>query len=174
MTDFASFLQDHASCEKKASGMALSISAHYPDKPDIVSAMTDLAVEELSHYREVIQILTSRNLPPAADIKDPYVNALNKCIRKSPDTFLMDRLLVAAIVEKRGHERFSIVMEHLKQGPEKLFYQKIVASEKKHYQLFLELAQIYSAKPTLESRLKELLELEKNIVLTLPLRAALH
>ena len=163
MTDFASFLQDHASCEKKASGMALSISAHYPDKPDIVSAMTDLAVEELSHYREVIQILTSRNLPPAADIKDPYVNALNKCIRKSPDTFLMDRLLVAAIVEKRGHERFSIVMEHLKQG-----------SEKKHYQLFLELAQIYSAKPTLESRLKELLELEKNIVLTLPLRAALH
>ena len=55
--DFDAFLKDHASCEKKASGMALNIASHYPDQPALVSAMADLAVEELGHYREVIRLL---------------------------------------------------------------------------------------------------------------------
>ncbi|MAA49517.1 MAG: tRNA-(ms[2]io[6]A)-hydroxylase, partial [Gammaproteobacteria bacterium] len=33
LADFDAFLQDHASAEKKASGMALSMVSHYPDKP---------------------------------------------------------------------------------------------------------------------------------------------
>ena len=33
LADFDAFLADHASCEKKASGMAMSMIAHYPDKP---------------------------------------------------------------------------------------------------------------------------------------------
>ena len=29
---FDDFLEDHASCEKKASGMAMSMASHYPDR----------------------------------------------------------------------------------------------------------------------------------------------
>lgn len=174
MANFDTFLQDHASCEKKASGMALSISAHYPDKPEIVSAMADLAVEELSHYREVIRLLSDRKIAPSADVKDPYVNALNKCIRRAPETFLLDRLLVAAIVERRGHERFCMIMHALEPGIEKRFYQALVASEKRHYQLFLKLAQTYFEADLIEPRLNELLTQEAEIVLQLPPRAALH
>ena len=32
LADFDAFLQDHASAEKKASGMALSMVSHYPDQ----------------------------------------------------------------------------------------------------------------------------------------------
>ena len=46
LADFDGFLKDHASCEKKASGMALNIASHYPDQPTLVAAMADLAVEE--------------------------------------------------------------------------------------------------------------------------------
>ena len=174
MADFDAFLQDHASCEKKASGMALSVLSHYPDKPDIVSAMGDLAVEELSHFREVLRLLHARNITPAADKKDAYVNALNAHIRRAPEFFLLDRLIVAAIVEKRGHERFFIVEQALTEGAERRFYKAIVASEKRHYQLFLNLAYQYSEPETVDLRLNELLTLEAEIVRTLPLRAALH
>jgi len=174
MADFDTFLQDHASCEKKASGMALSILAHYPDKPDIVSAMGDLAVEELSHFREVLRLLSARSIAPAADTKDAYINALNKYIRRAPEFFLLDRLLVAAIVEKRGHERFCIVEHALTEGAERRFYAAIVASEKRHYQLFMALARRYFEAKFVDLRLAELLALEAKIVCTLPLRAALH
>ena len=44
MDDFDHFLLDHAAAEKKASGMALSMVSHYPDRTRLVAAMTDLAV----------------------------------------------------------------------------------------------------------------------------------
>ena len=47
MDDFDRFLLDHAAAEKKASGMALSMVSHYPDRTRLVAAMTDLAVEEM-------------------------------------------------------------------------------------------------------------------------------
>ena len=104
LADFDAFLQDHASAEKKASGMALSMVSHYPDQPALVQAMVDLAVEELNHYKEVMRLLMTRQISPAADRKDPYVTRLNKLVRKDAVFFLLDRLLVGAIVERRGAE----------------------------------------------------------------------
>ena len=82
LADFDSFLQDHASAEKKASGMALSMVSHYPNQTALVAAMVDLAVEELNHYKEVMRLLMAKGVTPAADRKDPYVTRLNKLVRK--------------------------------------------------------------------------------------------
>lgn len=70
LDEFESFIQDHASAEKKASGMALSMVAHYPDQAALVQAMVDLAVEELNHYKEVMGLLMAKGMTPAADRKD--------------------------------------------------------------------------------------------------------
>ena len=75
MSNFDSFLLDHAAAEKKASGMAMSMLSHYPDKVELVMAMADLAIEELSHYREVVKWIHRRGLLTAADKKDPYIIA---------------------------------------------------------------------------------------------------
>lgn len=175
MADFDAFLQDHASAEKKASGMALAVAAHYPDRPELLSAMTELAVEELTHYRDVVRLMISKGVTPAADRKDPYVNALNREIRRGPENFLVDRLSVGAIVERRGHERFSIVSEALKASEADpaltRFYRRIAASEERHYELFMDLARAAGAQ--LE-RIDDLLTIEARIVSSLPLRAALH
>ena len=45
MADFDSFLLDHAAAEKKASGRAISMLSHYPDRVELVAAMADLAIE---------------------------------------------------------------------------------------------------------------------------------
>ena len=54
MADFPSFLQDHASCEKKASAMSMSLVSKYPDRPLIIKPLIDTAIEELEHFRDVV------------------------------------------------------------------------------------------------------------------------
>jgi len=174
MADFPGFLQDHASCEKKASGMALSVASHYPDKPELLSAMADLAVEELSHYREVIRLLVARGLQPGADSKDTYVRGFNNAIRKGPENFLLDRLLVAAVIEARGHERFGLIAESLPSGPDQRFYQAITTSEHRHWQLFVRLAQAEASHACVWQRLHELIDIEAELIGQQPLAARLH
>ncbi len=139
--DFDQFLVDHASCEKKASGMAISMISHYPDKPKIVEAMLDLAIEELSHFRDVMNLLITRGLQSGSDQKDPYVNQLHKAMDQGSEAYLLDRLLIASIVEARGAERFGMIAKALPDGRLKTFYNSITESENQHYQLFLSLAE---------------------------------
>ena len=167
--DFDTFLADHASCEKKASGMALSIAAHYPDRPRLLRAMADLAVEELVHYRDTVHWLQERGATPTADTKDPYVHQLSALIRRGQDVYLHDRLLVAALVERRGNERFGLIADHLEDVPLQRFYRRITASEANHWRLFLDLAGSYD-----HGFLDHLLEREAEIIAGLPPKPALH
>lgn len=174
MADFDSFLLDHAAAEKKASGMAISMLSHYPDRIELVAAMADLAVEELTHYREVVKWIHSRGLVTATDQKDPYVLAFRESIRQGREAYLLDRLLIASIIEARGAERFALVARALEAGPLKKFYQSIARSEERHFELFLELASKYLDPSIIEQRWAELLDIEAGIVAGLPIRAALH
>jgi tRNA-(ms[2]io[6]A)-hydroxylase len=174
MADFNSFLLDHASCEKKASGMAISMISHYPDKPELVSEMLNLAVEELNHYRDVIRIILEKKLVPASDRKDEYVNRLHKVMDQGKDAYMLDRLLIASIVEARGAERFGLIADALPEGKLKKFYQAITDSESRHYQLFLKLAAHYFEEERISPRLATLLDAEAAIIRSLPVGPALH
>ncbi len=168
------FLIDHASCEKKASGMAMSLVSHYPDRAPLLTAMIDLAIEELQHFRQVVKILQQRQLIPQADQKDEYINQLRKTFRKGSNEYLLDRLLIASIVEARGYERFTLLAKTIQEPQLKQFYQQISTSEKRHYLLFLELCEHYFPTEIIHSRLNELLQIEASIITRLPLRPALH
>ena len=174
LSDFDSFLQDHAAAEKKASGMAISMLSHYPDRILLVTKMTDLAIEELIHYREVLRWIHSRGLVTASDTKDLYVLGLRQVIRKETNAFLLDRLLTASVIEARGAERFALIADAIEIPPLKNFYQSLAKSEARHYRLFLDLAQEYFDSSVIELRWKEILEIEAEVVSELPIRAALH
>ena len=176
LSDFDSFLLDHASAEKKASGMAMNMLSHYPDRHELVDKMVELAIEELSHFKEVVKIIRERGLQLKGDEKDPYMNQFLKCIGKGHEQYLIDRLLVAGIVEARGHERFGLVAKHLPEHETKLkqFYQSITRSEERYAQQFVELAHHYSVDVDVEQRHQELLIKEAEIMLSMPIRATLH
>ena len=57
LLDFNSFLQDHADCERKASAMALSFVAKYPDRKEIIPELIETAVEELEHFQQVYKVM---------------------------------------------------------------------------------------------------------------------
>ena len=122
----------------------------------------------------MIRLLIARGAEPKPDTKDPYVNALQKHIRNGTDAYLLDRLLVAAVVEARGHERFGLVADAMTDPALKKFYNAITASEGRHWQLFVKLAAHYFPQSEVETRLSELCEAEAQIVAGLPPRAALH
>ncbi|MFD2179637.1 tRNA-(ms[2]io[6]A)-hydroxylase [Veronia pacifica] len=174
LADFDTFLQDHAAAEKKASGMAMSMLGHYPDRTKLVKAMADLAIEEMIHFKQVLKLLIERGVTLGHDQKDPYVKAMRALFRQGSDEFLIDRLLVGAVIEARGHERFSLVAEALPEGKEKDFYVAIAKSEEKHKNLFVELGYEYFDKDVIDKRLKEILEAEADICRHIPFTAALH
>lgn len=174
IADFTAFLQDHAAAEKKASGMAMSMLSHYPNRKKLVRAMTDLAIEELIHFKQVVKLLQGRNAQLAADQKDPYIKEIRALFRQGSDEFFMDRLIVAGVIEARGYERFSLVAEALADSKEKELYEAIAKSEAKHKDLFIELAYEYFPKTAVDIRLEEILIAEAKICQNLPFRAALH
>lgn len=174
LADFDRFLIDHAAAEKKASGMAVSMLSHYPDRPELVKAMIDLSIEEMTHFREVVKIMSERGLQLGADAKDAYVNQLRKLQRKGSEEYMLDRLLLGGIIEARGCERFGLVAEHLPEGSLKRFYRAIAESEARHESLFVDLAKLYFSEQEVEQRLEELLEHEAQICAALPIVAALH
>lgn len=179
LADFDAFLLDHAAAEKKASGMAMQMVSHYPDKPELVKEMIDLALEEMSHFRQVAQIIYQRGLQLGPDAKDPYVLNLRKQIRKysgnGPDIYFLDRLLIGSVIEARGCERFGLIAEALPAGHElKGFYNAIARSESEHEGLFYQLALKYFEQEMVETRHDALLDAERDIMLALPIRPILH
>lgn len=174
LEDFDTFLNDHAAAEKKASGMAMSMALHYRHKERLVEEMIDLSIEELQHFKACVKLIHSKGLSLLPDEKDAYVNKLRSYQRQGQEVGLLDRLLVAGIVESRGCERFGLVADALPEGDMKNFYQAITASEDKHQTLFVDLAKEYFSEDVIRNRLDELLDLEATLVESLPLKATLH
>ena len=63
MSDLPSFLQDHADCERKASALAMSLVAKYPDRFEIIPELIATGVEELEHFQQVYEVMRRRASP---------------------------------------------------------------------------------------------------------------
>lgn len=175
MNDFNSFLQDHADCERKASSMALSFVAKCPDKVKIIPALIETALEELEHFQQVYKIMEKRGVQLQHEMKqDVYIKKLMDCSRSSPEERLLDRFLMASIIECRGTERFRLVAEGLDDTELKKFYKMLWTSEAKHGNIFVEMALEYYPRDEVYKRLEELNDKEAEICASLPVRAALH
>lgn len=175
MNDFDAFLQDHADCERKASAMAMSFIAKYPDRQEIIPDLIATGIEELEHFEQVFKIMQERGISLRKDIpKDEYVNALLKHCKSDPIRRFMDRLLLASIVECRGAERFRMVCEAQEDPELKAFYRELWTSEAKHGNIFVEMALEYFPEDQVYARLDEWNEIEAEVLAGLPIRPALH
>mgnify|MGYP000850904226 FL=1 len=106
--------------------------------------------------------------------KDLYVDALLKNINGDKTKGLRDRLLIAAIVENRGFERFKMISDHIQDAELAKFYEMIYISEEKHGDMFLRLAENYFSKEEVEMRYNELVEKETEVLNNLIIAPALH
>jgi tRNA-(ms[2]io[6]A)-hydroxylase len=174
--DFDAFLLDHAACERKAAATGMSFVVRYPDKSALIEPLIEFAREELEHFQIMYRIVHARGLILSDDYKDPYVNSLRSQVRNGGPGMLLDKLLVAGIVEARGCERLFMVAEALKErnSPLAEAYLDLARAEARHHGLFFRLARACFDDPLIDERAAALLDYEAELVRRLPHRAAVH
>ena len=175
LADFPKFLQDHADCERKASAMAMRFVAKCPDRVEIIPELIETALEELVHFKLVYEIMDQKKITlPKQLEQDNYIGGLIKKCRSGREERLLDRMVVASVVEARGVERFRIVAENIKEEELQKFYDMLWRSEYKHSDVFLRLALSYWKWEEIEERLVYFIHEEAIICEGLPFRAAVH
>ena len=101
LADPEALLSDHAHCEKKAALSALSLAQALGDHPRAPILLARLAEEEMSHFRRVLEALQGFGWTLRADGGNAYAQALHRLAGKG----ILDRLLIAALIEARSCER---------------------------------------------------------------------
>lgn len=178
VADLDGVLVDHAHCEMKAASNALSLVVRHPGDLGLVRALTELAQEELDHFRRVVDVLERRGLALGPPPVDTYAADLRQAAKALPAEVpaLVDRLLVGALIEARSCERFKLLLDALPSDtPEELraFYEELFACEARHYRVYVDLA-IRAAggeQDRVRARLDALAHAEGKIVAALAERA---
>ena len=176
LSNFPAFLQDHADCERKASAMAMSFVAKYPDRVEIIPELIETGIEELEHFQQVYGVMQKKGIRLAKEMtEDRYIKGLLDLCSTDPLNRFRDRLLLASIIECRGAERFRLVSQAIANDPELAeFYQRLWSSEAKHGNIFVKMALNYFEEEKVYARLNELNVAEGQLIQTLELRPALH
>lgn len=156
----------------KAATTALSLALKNHEDLDVAITLTQLAEEELVHFKRVVGFLQQRGTPLGLPPVDVYATQLRKALTGLPGSPLnpiVDRLLVGALIEARSCERFRLLLDKWpSSGGTELydFYRELFECEARHYVQYRELAIRVSGgqDEAVESRLKVLAEAEGRIV----------
>jgi len=172
-TDTLSLLSDHAHCELKAASSAQALIAKNTQRPELIAELLSIAQEELEHFGRVVRLIESRGGKLAPVSGNRYAGELLRrgALGKSPH--LLDRLLVAALIEARSLERFRLLADHLPDPELRALYSDLLNSEASHRAFFLDAAQSYHPKQ-FDSELERFAELEAEVISALPFAHLVH
>ncbi len=159
-------LTDHAYCEQKAASTAISLMVTYPEHSELVTAMAALAREEMSHFEMVHKRILQRGLTLGRERKDEYVHRINQFFPKTGDRNkrLVNRLLIAALIEARSCERFKVLSDNISDTELSDFYRKLMVSEANHYTMFLKFAREFGDREEVDQLWDELLSFEAEVM----------
>lgn len=182
LADLPALLRDHVHCEIKAASNALSLAARVPELPTIARALVTMAKDEIDHVGTMMDVLAARGIALGAPETDDYAADLRKVAAASAkgrpmEPWLLDRLLVGAIIEARSCERFRLLAEGLAaRGEAELarLYDELFAVEAGHYRMLAEAAEQLVGEAKARARLAELARAEGDIVGRLGERPTMH
>lgn len=157
-------LIDHAHCEKKAAGTAMNLLFAYVENIDLCRAMTEIVQEELAHFHMVLDILQARGIRFRKLSPSSYGRKLNDLVSKQEPRRVVDRLLVAGLIEARSCERFGLLRDHLADKALAEFFGGLFESEARHHSTYVRLAKSFASEDEVRSRLEELAEAEAAII----------
>jgi tRNA-(ms[2]io[6]A)-hydroxylase len=159
-------LTDHAFAEQKAASNAVSIIINYSEETELVKDMSDIAIEEMEHFRMVHNLMAGRGMVLGKATKNDYALNLQKFFPHTHNRTeaLVHRLLVAALIEARSCERFKVFSENLEDEELSQFYKDLMISEANHYTLFLRYARTYMDREIVDQKWQDLLNFEAEMM----------
>jgi len=185
MRDSAALLSDHAHLERKAAGNALYMLNRLPQirqpsaramqaQDQWTQTMTAIARDEVEHLAVVTKLIQKRGGRLAREHRNPYAAALRDLVRPGAQTELIDRLLVSAMIELRSCERFYVLSQHCDDTELAKLYRGLYASERGHYTVFLQLANLLAKPDVVDARWQQMLDAEADIIERMPTGSAMH
>lgn len=169
-------LLEQAHLEKKAAAGAVAFLFRLPLDARLHRQLSVLAREELGHFERSLKLMRDRGVDFAAQTSSGYAEKMKQAIRKDFNERLVDELLVAAIIERRSHERMTLLADALS-GMEPAvsrFYRDLCPAEERHEDLYVELATLVSNGKSVQSRYQELADHETRVLAGLPFKPRLH
>ncbi len=159
-------LTDHAFLEQKAASNAVSLIINYSEETELVKEMSDIAIEEMQHFKMVHSLMVKRGMVLGREQKNDYAIKLQKFFPKTKDRTdaLVQRLLVAALIEARSCERFKVFSENMEDEQLRTFYKNLMISEAGHYTTFLGLARKYQDREIVDKKWNSLLAYESELM----------
>jgi len=169
-------LTDHCWCEQKAATNAITLITYNSEHEDLVTELTEIAIEEMEHFKMVHEIIKQRGYTLGRERKDDYVNQLAKFCKKdgSRNDAFIDRLLFAAMIEARSCERFRVLSQNIDDEELAKFYYDLMVSEANHYTTFLKFARKYTERVDVDKRWKEWLDFEGNLIQSYGTKEHIH
>lgn len=164
--NLSQILTDHAFLEQKAASNAVSIIINYSEETELVKEMSNIAIEEMQHFKMVHLLMVKRGFVLGREQKNDYAVQLQKNFHKTKDRTdaLIQRLLVAALIEARSCERFKVFSENMEDEELKKFYKNLMISEANHYTTFLQFAREYQDREIVDAKWKALLQFEAEMM----------
>ncbi len=157
-------LLDHAHCEKKAASTAVGMLFRYPERPELMRPLSELAREELRHFEQVLEVIDGRGGRFERQFPSTYAQRLIAVVRKVEPGRLIDNLLCCALIEARSCERMQLLADALEDEVLVSLYRSLLASEARHHQAYVDLAAAYAPMDTVLARLEELAEHEAKVL----------
>tara|TARA_B110001450_G_scaffold148597_1_gene138925 strand:+ start:1763 stop:2344 length:582 start_codon:yes stop_codon:yes gene_type:complete len=159
-------LTDHAFLEQKAASNAVSIIINYSEETALVKEMSSIAIEEMQHFKMVHLLMVKRGMVLGREQKNDYAIRLQKFFNKTKDRTeaLIQRLLVAALIEARSCERFKVFSENMEDQELSKFYSNLMISEANHYTTFLKFAREYQDREIVDQKWNALLAFEAEMM----------
>jgi len=175
-SNLSEILTDHAWCEQKAASNAIMLITQNPEFEDLVHELTAIAIEEMEHFKMVIDIIKEKGYTLGRERKDDYVGQLMKFLRKdgSRNMAFIDRLLFAAMIEARSCERFRVLSQNIEDQELAKFYYDLMVSEAGHYTTFLNFARKYSEQVDVDKRWQEWLDFEGQLIQSYGTKEYIH
>ena len=169
-------LTDHAFLEQKAASNAVSIIINYSEETELVKEMSNIAIEEMQHFKMVHLLMVKRGMVLGREQKNDYAVQLQKFFPKTKDRTdaLIQRLLVAALIEARSCERFKVFSENMEDEEFKKFYKNLMISEANHYTTFLQFAREYQDRDIVDKKWHALLKYEAEMMKVRGTTAKIH
>ncbi len=169
-------LTDHAFAEQKASANAISITINYSEETEMVKEMLNIAIEELEHFQMVHKLMIKRGFVLGQAQKNDYASKLQQFFPKTKDRneALIQRLLVAALIEARSCERFKVFSDNLEDPELSAFYKELMISEANHYTTFLGFAREYQDPKIVNEKWDSLLNYEAQMMKNRGNQAKVH
>ncbi len=164
LSDPLALLSDHAHCELKAASTAQALIGKNTGHPEIVSRLPRVAIEELEHFERVVGLLERRGGSLAPQATSPYADGLHKGSAGTRSNLLLDRLLLAHLIEARSLERFHLLAQHAPDAELRELYADLLASEASHRALFMGLARSVFPAAVVTAREAQLRELEGSVI----------